>query len=132
MQDNCEVPHSEITEIILGCSFDVMNELGIGFLESVYKNALVIALREKGLKVEVEKRFQVIFRGQKIGLYIANLVVGETVVVELKCCEKILPEHQAQTINYLKASGVFVGLLVKGRWSIKDFIILTIMPLVIL
>ncbi len=112
MQDNCEVPHSEITEIILGCSFDVMNELGIGFLESVYKNALVIALREKGLKVEVEKRFQVIFRGQKIGLYIADLVVGETVVVELKCCEKILPEHQAQTINYLKASGVFVGLLV--------------------
>ncbi len=112
MQDNCEVPHSGITEIILGCSFDVMNELGIGFLESVYKNALVIALRKKGLKVELEKRFQIIFRGQKIGLYIADPVVGETVVVELKCCEKILPEHQAQTINYLKASGVFVGLLV--------------------
>ncbi len=68
MQDNCEVPHSEITEIILGCSFDVMNEFGIGFLESVYINALVIALREKGLKVEVEKRFQVIFRGQKMVL----------------------------------------------------------------
>ncbi len=60
----------------------------------------------------MEKKFQVIFRGQKIGLYIADPVVGETVVVELKCCEKILPEHQAQTINYLKASGVFVGLLV--------------------
>lgn len=79
MQDNFEAPHTEITETIIGCSFDVMNELGIGFLESVYKNALVVA---------------------------------ETVIVELKCCEKILPEHQAQTINYLKSSGVLVGLLV--------------------
>ena len=73
MQDNYEFPHSEITETILGCSFEVMNELGTGFLESVYKNALVVALREKSLKVEIEKRFQVIFRGQKIGLYIADL-----------------------------------------------------------
>lgn len=77
MQDNYEFLHSEITETILGCSFDVMNELGTGFFESVYKNALVVALREKNLK-----------------------------------CEKILPEHQAQTINYLKASGVLIGLLV--------------------
>ena len=112
MQDNFEAPHSEITETILGCSFDVMNELGIWFLEFVYKNALVVALREKGLKVEIEKRFQVVFRGQKIGLYIADLVVAESIIVELKCCEKILPEHQAQTINYLKSSGVLVGLLV--------------------
>ena len=112
MQDNHEAPHTEITETILGCSFDVMNELGIGFLESVYKNALVVALREKGVKVEIEKRFQVTFRGQNIGLYIADLVVEETVIVELKCCEKILPEHQAQTINYLKSSGVLVGLLI--------------------
>ena len=52
MQDNFEAPHSETTETSLGCSFDVMNELGIGFLESFYKNALVVALREKGLKVE--------------------------------------------------------------------------------
>lgn len=112
MQDNFKAPHKNITETILGCSFDIMNELGVGFLESVYKNALVVALREKGLKVEIEKRFQVIFRGQKIGLYIADLVVAESVIVELKCCEKILPEHQAQTINYLKSSGLSVGLLV--------------------
>ena len=79
MQDNYEATHTEITETILGCRFDVMNELGVGFLESVYKNALV---------------------------------VEEAVIVELKCCEKILLEHQAQTINYLKSSGVLVGLLV--------------------
>ena len=73
MQDNYEFPHSEITETILGCSFEVMNELGTGFLESVYKNAVCVALREKNLKVEIEKKFQVLFRGQKIGLYIADL-----------------------------------------------------------
>lgn len=64
MQDNNQL-HHELTEIILGCCFDVMNELGIGFLESVYKNALFIALKEKDLEVEVEERFEVIFRERK-------------------------------------------------------------------
>ena len=74
MQDNDILLHQELTEKILGCCFDVMNELGVGFLESVYKNALLIALKDKGLKVDVEKRFEVIFRERKIGLYIADLV----------------------------------------------------------
>ena len=69
-------------------------------------------LLQKGLKIEIEKRFQIVFIGRKIGLYIADLVVEETVIVELKCCDKIHPEHQAQTINYLKASGILVGLLI--------------------
>jgi len=63
MQDNTPHLHSQLTETILGCCFNVMNELGIGFLESVYKNALFLAIREKGLIVETEKRFEVIFRG---------------------------------------------------------------------
>jgi len=58
----------DITEMVLGCCFDVMNELGSGFLENVYKNALFIALKEKGLRIEVEKRFEVQFRGRKVGL----------------------------------------------------------------
>jgi len=65
-----------------------------------------------GLKIEAEKRFEVIFRGQKIGLYIADLIVEENVIVELKCCESLLGEHQAQLINYLKVSDISVGLLV--------------------
>lgn len=114
MQDDQPL-YQELTETILGCCFDVMNELGVGFLESVYKNALLIALKEKGLKVEVEKRFQVMFRERKIGLYIADLVVEGKVIIELKCCESLLGEHQAQLINYLKVSSILVGLLVNFR-----------------
>jgi GxxExxY protein len=112
MQDHNQLVHNQLTELILGCCFDVMNELGIGFLESVYKNALSIAIREKGLAIDVEKRFEVIFRGRKIGLYIADLIVEKKVIVELKCCESLRGEHQAQLINYLKVSNVLVGLLV--------------------
>jgi len=115
MQDKDQPLYQELTETILGCCFDVMNELGVGFLESVYKNALLIALREKGLKVDVEKRFEVIFRERKIGLYIADLVVEEKVIIELKCCESLLGEHQAQLINYLKVSNILVGLLINFR-----------------
>ena len=67
--------------MILGCCFDIMNELGVGFLESVYKNALLIALRENGLKIDLEKRFEVIFRGRKVGLYIADLIVEGKVII---------------------------------------------------
>jgi GxxExxY protein len=111
MQDN-SYHLSDLTETILGCCFDVMNELGTGFLESVYKNALFIAIKEKGITVETEKRFEVIFRDRKIGLYVADLIVGGSVIVELKCCDSLLGEHQAQLINYLKVSGILVGLLV--------------------
>ena len=87
-----------------------MNELGTGFLES--KNALFIALREKRLAVETEQPFEVYFRRQKIGIYKADIVVENLIIIELKCCKCLLPEHQAQIINYLAASGLLVGLLV--------------------
>ena len=98
MQDKNPLLYHELTEMILGCCFDIMNELGVGFLESVYKNALLIALREKGLKIDVEKRFEVIFRGRKVGLYIADLIVEGKVIIELKCCESLIGKHQAQLI----------------------------------
>jgi len=111
MKDNNQ-SNTELTEIVLGCCFDVMNELGVGFLETVYKNALYIALKEKGYRVEVEKRFEVCFRGRKVGLYIADLIVEGNLIIELKCCDGLLGEHQAQLINYLKVSGLPIGLLV--------------------
>lgn len=76
-----------------------MNELGAGFLESVYKNALYLALKEKAILIEVEKPFEVYFREQKIGLYKADLIAQGTVIIELKCCKCLFPEHQAQVIN---------------------------------
>jgi GxxExxY protein len=106
---------SELTKTILGCSFSVMKDLGPGFLEQIYKNALFITMREKGLNVETEKPFEVNFRGKIIGRYNADLVVENSVIVELKCCESLIREHQAQLFNYLKVSGLPIGLLINFK-----------------
>jgi len=112
IENKAEPPHSDISEIVIGCCFEVIKELGAGFLENVYKNALFIAMKQKGLNVTAEQPFEVMFRNCKIGKYVADLIVENVIVVELKCCAALLPEHKAQVINYLKVSGVPVGLLV--------------------
>ena len=104
--------HYDLTGNILNCCFEVMRELGPGFLEKIYKNALLIAMKEKGLQVEIERPYEVIFRGKIIGRYNADLVVEKTVIVELKCCENLVREHQAQLFNYLLVSQLPVGLLI--------------------
>jgi len=109
------LPHSELTRSILGCCFEVMKELGPGFQERIYKNALLIAMKQKGLQVEIEKSFEVIFRDKVIGRYSADLVVEKMVIVELKCCESLIREHQAQLFNYLKVSELPIGLLINFR-----------------
>jgi len=102
---------SEITKAILGCCFDVINTLGSGFVESVYRNALVIALNDSGLEVSAERGFEVVFRGRKIGIFVPDLIVEKQVAVELKSCECLTGEHQAQLINYLAVTNLSVGLL---------------------
>jgi len=117
LQDDEEkyLSYSALTRDILGCCFAVMNELGPGFLERVYKNALFLAMTQNGLQVEVEKLFEVKFRGKVVGRYNADLIVEKTVIVELKCCENLLREHQAQVINYLTVAQLPVGLLINFR-----------------
>ena len=114
MQDGKEnnLPYFALTREILSCCFEVMKELGSGFLERVYKNALFLAMKDKELSIEVEKPYEVIFRNKVIGRYSADLVVEKTVIVELKCCDCLLREHQAQLFNYLTVSRLPVGLLV--------------------
>jgi GxxExxY protein len=109
------LPYFELTRTILGCCFEVMKELGPGFQERIYKNALLITMKQKGLQVEVEKPFEVIFRDKVIGRYNADLVVEKTVIIELKCCECLIREHQAQLFNYLKVSELPIGLLINFR-----------------
>ena len=104
--------HSDLTKSILSSCFEVINTLGSGFLESVYKNALIIAMTESGLVVSVDKAFEVIFRNRKVGLFIPDLIVNERVIIELKSCDCLLPEHQAQLINYLAVTDIRVGLLI--------------------
>ena len=113
--------HPALTRSILGCCFAVMRELGPGFLERVYKNALFLAMKQEGLNVEVEKLYEVKFRGKVVGRYSVDLVVDRTVIVELKCCEHLLSEHQAQVINYLTVAQLPVGLLVNFRYRKLEY-----------
>lgn len=106
------LPYSEISEKVLSCCFELMRELGPGFLEKVYKNALAIVMRQNGLKVVMEKKFDIEFRNHNIGQYFADIIVEDLMIVELKCCKVLAPENQAQLINYLKTSRLPVGLLV--------------------
>ena len=104
--------HEAITKAIIGCAFDVINELGAGFLESVYERALLLALRQRGLTVAAQHPITVRFRGVAVGDFYADLFVDGKVIVELKAVKAIAPEHQAQVINYLNATGIEVGLLI--------------------
>lgn len=104
--------HKELTEKIIEASLEVMKELGSGFLESVYEKALLIVLRQKDITVRSQVPLKVKFRGEVIGEFSADILADGKVIVELKAVKSLLPEHQAQLINYLKATGIDVGLLI--------------------
>ena len=108
--------HEELTKRIIGVCFEVINELGSGFLESVYQKALTLALRQAGFSVVEQQRLEVIFRGEIVGVFLADMIVDSKVLIEVKAMQGLRPEHQAQVINDLKATGLDVGLLVNfGR-----------------
>jgi len=104
--------YDEITEKILGAAFDVSNELGCGFLESVYEKSLLVALKDLGLTTEAQKPVKVSFRSHVVGDFVADIVVENKVLLELKAVKTLAPEHIAQVLNYLKATGLEVGLLI--------------------
>jgi GxxExxY protein len=108
--------HSEITGKIIKAFYTVYNELGFGFLEKVYEHALAIELSSLGLEVELQKPIAVYYKGDLVGEYFADLVVNGLVIVELKSAEGISKAHEAQLVNYLKATRFEVGLLLNfGR-----------------
>ncbi len=97
-QDSDRLQHEAITRSVLGCAFEVINELGAGFVESVYEKALLVALRQKGLGARCQHPVRVMFRGECVGDFCADIFVEGKVIVELKAVKAIAPEHQAQ--NY--------------------------------
>ncbi len=103
--------HEEITDRILNAFYQVYNQLGYGFLEKVYENSMAIAARKLGLKVEQQFPISVEFEGEQVGEYSADLVFNDLVVVEIKSAKSLMPEHEAQLLNYLKATKFEVGLL---------------------
>lgn len=103
--------HEKITENIIRAFYRMYRILGFGFLEKVYENAMVIELRRMGLKVEPQKCVTVSYESEAVGEYFADLLVEGSVIVELKAAKAIAEEHEAQLINYLKATQTEVGLL---------------------
>lgn len=103
--------HQEITDKILKAFYNVYNQLGYGFLEKIYENAMYIELIDMGLYCELQKPIKVNYKKNVIGDYYCDLIVNNTVIVELKAAKSIAEEHEAQLTNYLRATNVEVGLL---------------------
>lgn len=103
--------YEDITSQIIKAFYKVNNTLGFGFLEKVYENAMKLELMNLGLKVEQQKNIRVYYEGKEIGDYYADLLVNDCVIVELKVADILCEEHEAQLINYLKATKIEVGLL---------------------
>jgi GxxExxY protein len=104
-------PHQELTKSIIGIYYDVYNELGYGFLEKVYHRAMIIELNKNGYEVEHEKKIEVFYKNEVVGIYIPDLIINKAVILELKCVEYLIEAHENQLINYLKATDCEVGLV---------------------
>lgn len=116
----------KITEKIIGCALKVSNTLGIGFLEKVYENALVVELKRSKILFEQQKMFCVLYKGETVGEYIADLIVEKEIIIELKATKAIDNIHQAQLINYLRATGLHIGLILNfgtPRLGIKRLVV---------
>jgi GxxExxY protein len=103
--------HGEITDLILKAFYKVYNTLGYGFLEKVYENSMAIELRRMGVPVELQKKIKVYYSSIEVGTYYADLIAKKVVIVELKAAESLCEEHEAQLLNYLKATDIEAGLL---------------------
>ena len=109
MTDNYK--HSDITGLILKAYYNVYNQLGYGFLEKVYENALLIELRKFGLECVAQNPIEVFYDNVKVGFYFADIVVNNCVIIEIKAAESLCEEHEAQLTNYLRATDIEVGML---------------------
>jgi GxxExxY protein len=107
-----EIYEKELCDKIIGCAIEVHKELGFGFLEKVYENALMVILKEKGINAEQQKNIDVYFHNENVGEYFADILVENKVILELKTVKNITENHQAQLLHYLKATGIKIGYII--------------------
>ena len=110
-EDRNKIKHKELTEEIIRIFFKVYNTLGYGFLEKVYENAMMIDMRKSRLLAVSQSKIKVVYENEVIGEYYADLLVDDKVIVEIKAAKHITDDHEAQLLNYLKATNKEVGLL---------------------
>lgn len=111
--------YRELTDKIINAVYTVHSTLGFGFLEKVYQNALVIELTKRGIKADSEKPINVLYEGQVVGDYVCDVVVDNKVILELKALKELNDIYEVQLVNYLKATGMEVGLLINFGPSVK-------------
>ncbi len=104
-----------LVETVIGAAYEVSNILGAGFVEKVYERALLEELKLRDLPTTTQAPFSVVYKGKHVGVYTADLVVGDRLLIEVKCVDQFTTEHLAQCINYLKASGIKLALLINFR-----------------
>lgn len=104
--------YEELTERIIGCAYRVYNKMGFGFLESVYEKCLLIELQKAGLTAESQKSIKVFYDNVIVGDFVADIIVNNAVILELKSVRRIVRAHDVQLVNYLVATGKHVGLLI--------------------
>ena len=109
--DPTEIKQRELTEKIIGIFYKVYNALGYGFLEKVYQNAMMIEFDKAGISATSQAPIRVVYEEKVVGEYYADILVNNKVIVEIKAAAKLVPENEAQLLNYLKATDVEVGLL---------------------
>ena len=107
-----EYLYEDLTKKIIKCFYKVYDELGYGFLESIYENALIVELQETGLKIENQKGLEVFYKGVLVGKYRSDIIVEDKVIIELKAVSQLTKSHEVQLVNYLKATNIEIGLLV--------------------
>ncbi|MCI2425483.1 GxxExxY protein [Candidatus Acetothermia bacterium] len=107
-----KILHKELSYKVIGAVMEVHNTLGAGFLEKVYENAVIIKLNKNGMKVVQQAPLKVHFEGEIVGEYFADILVEDEIILEMKCVEKITDIHRAQVINYLKATGLKLGIII--------------------
>ena len=103
--------YEKVTETIIGCAYRVYNKMGFGFLESVYEKCLLIELRKADLDTETQKPITVYYEGEVVGEFVADMLVNDAVIIELKSVRRIIKAHEVQLVNYLVATGKPVGLI---------------------
>ena len=106
--------YRDLTEKIIGCAYRVYNKMGFGFLESVYEKCLLIELRKAGLYAESQKPIIVYYENEIVGEFIADLIVNDAIILELKSIRRIIKAHEVQLVNYLVATGKSVGLILNS------------------
>ncbi len=113
--ENTKLLFKAETERIIGCAFEVLNEVGHGLHEKIYENALTVAFRLDGIPFDQQRRFSVLFRGEQIGEFIPDLLVFNSVIVDPKVIDRITDHERGQMINYLRISKCRVGLLLNFK-----------------